>query len=173
MSVVIPVRVPRELAKKISELISRGLYSSRSDLIRQALRGFVVSERTFAQKTKIGRVVALLASTIIAWNEKAVQDVILFGSTARGNEASKSDVDLLILTEDAKPWVVRQRLYDLIYPIIPILGVDVSLIVIDRNSFNRMVKDEDPFAMSIINEGIQLWGESLSEHSKGAHGKGR
>jgi len=171
MSVVIPVRVPRELTKKINELITRGLYPTRSDLVREALRRLMVSEGTSTQKFAVGHAIATLASTIVAWNEKAVTDVILFGSAARGEATSESDIDLLILTEKTKPWMVRQRLYDLIYPIIPAFGVDISLIVVDKGNFIRMIKDKDPFALSVINEGIQLQGELLDEHSKSTHEK--
>jgi len=171
MSAVVPVRVPRDLAQKINELINAGIYSSRSDLIREAIRRLIVSERALTQKTKIGQVVATIASTMIAWNEKSVTDVILFGSTARGEATIESDIDLLILTENAEPWIVRQRLYDLIYPIIPALGVDISLIVINKNDFIRMAKDKEPFALSIISEGIQLQGDLLNEYSKSTLGK--
>jgi len=173
MSVVVPVRVPRELAQKINELVSKGVYSSRSDLFRHALRRFVVSESDLAQNVMIGNVAGMVASTMIAWNEKTATDVILFGSTARGETTSESDVDLLILTENAEPWRVRQRLYDLIYPVIPALGVDISLIVIDRNDFISMVEDRDPFAMSVINEGKQLQGSFCNDYSKGTLRKSR
>lgn len=171
MSVVVPVRVSRKLTQKINDLIARGLYPNRSELIREALRRLIVSEHASAQKIAVGPIIANLASTIIAWNEKTVTDVILFGSTARGEAIPESDIDLLILTKNAKPWMVRQRLYDLIYPIIPTLGIDISLIAIDKNNFTRMIKHKDPFAVSIINEGIQLQGEFLNEYSKSAHGK--
>jgi len=171
MSAVVPVRVPRKLTQKINEIIAKGLYPSRSDLVREALRRLIVSEGAFTQKFDVGRSIASLASSIVVWNEKTVTDVILFGSTARGEATFESDVDLLILTERARPWVVRQRLYDFIYPIIPAFGVDISLIVIDKNNFTRMVKDKDPFAMSIISEGIQLQGDILNEYSKGASRK--
>lgn len=171
MSAVVPVRVPRDLAQKINELVNAGLYSSRSDLIREAIRRLIASESALTQKTRIGRAVATLASTMIAWNEKSVTDVILFGSTAREEATMESDIDLLILTENAEPWIVRQRLYDLIYPIIPALGVDISLIVINKNDFIRMAKDKEPFALSITSEGIQLQGDLLDEHSKSTFGK--
>lgn len=172
MSVVVPVRIPKELARKIQELLAKGLFPSRSEFIREALRRLIVSEGTaFTQKLAAGDIIASLASTIIAWNEKTVTDVILFGSTVRGEATSESDIDLLVLTENAEPWRVRQHLYDLVYPIIPALGIDVSLIVIDKNEFTRMIKDEEPFATSIINEGKQLQGDFLSEYSKSPHGK--
>jgi predicted nucleotidyltransferase len=113
----------------------------------------------------------VLASSIIAWNEKTVTDVILFGSTARGEATLESDVDLLVLTTDPEPWKIRQRLYDLVYPIIPAFGVDVSLIVINKKNFTHMAKNQDPFATSTINEGKQLQGDFLSEYGKSAHGK--
>jgi len=171
MSTVVPVRISKELAEKINELVKTGLYSSRSNLIREALRRFIASEQTLTPRTSVGEFAAKLASTIIMWNEKAVTDVILFGSAARGEATAESDVDLLILTEEAQPWRVRQRLYGLIYPIIPLLGVDVSLIVINKNIFASMVREGDPFAISVINEGIKLRGELLNEYGKSPHRK--
>jgi len=171
MSVVIPVRVPKDLAQKINELISQGLYSSRSNLIRESLRRLIVSERAFTQKTQIGNVVAQLASSIIAWNDKTVTDIILFGSTARGEATPESDIDLLVLTTDPEPWKIRQRLYDLIYPIIPTFGVDISLIVINKKTFTHMANNQDPFATTTINEGKQLQGNFLNEYNKSTHAK--
>ncbi len=171
MSVVVPVRVPREIAKKIKELVDAGLYPNRSSLIREAIRRFIVSEGVTTQKISLEKV-ATIASTMIAWNEKSVTDVILFGSIARGEATIKSDIDLLVLVENAEGWVVRQRLYELIYPIIPVLGVDVSLIVMDRKRFIRMVEEGDPFALSVISDGVQLYGGFLDEYSKSAFGKG-
>lgn len=173
MSVVIPVRVPRETAQKIKELVDAGLYPNRSNLIREALRRLIVSEGVTAQKNTLGKVAATIASTMIAWNEKTVTDVILFGSIARGEATVGSDVDLLVLVENVEGWVVRQRLYDLIYPIIPAMGVDVSLIVMDKKRFIRMVGEGDPFALSILEEGVQLQGGFLDEYSKSAFRKGR
>ena len=169
---VVPVRVPKELAEKVNELVKNGLYSSRSNLVREAVRRLAASENPQAQKAPVGELAANLASAMIAWNRKPVSDVILFGSTARGEATTESDIDLLVLTEEAQPWKVRRHLYDIIYPIIPVLGIDISLIVINNEAFRHMIKGADPFAVSIINEGIQLHGEFLDEYSKSAHGEG-
>lgn len=173
MSLVIPVRVPREFAQKIKELVDAGLYPNRSELVREALRRLVVSEGMTAQKNNLGKVAATVASAMVFWNEKSVTDVVLFGSMARGEATVGSDVDLLVLVENAEGWVVRQRLYDLVYPIIPALGVDVSLIVIGKKRFIRMVGEGDPFALCVVREGVQLYGGFLDEYSKGAFGEGR
>ena len=168
---VVPVRIPKELAEEVNELVKNGLYSSRSNLVREAVRRLAASESPQAQKATMGELAAKLASTMIAWNEKRVTDVILFGSAARGEATTKSDIDLLVLTEEAHPWRVRRHLYDIIYPIIPVLGIDISLIVINKEVFKHMVKGGDPFAVSIINEGIELHGEFLNEYSKSTHGE--
>jgi len=173
MSAVVPVRVPREVAEKIKELVDAGVYPNRSSLIREALRRLIVSEAMAEQKSNLGKVAATIASVMIAWNEKSVTDVILFGSVARGEGTVKSDVDLLILVDNANGWVVRQHLYDLIYPIIPALGVDISLIVLEKKRFISMVEKGDPFAFSVISEGKQLHGGVLDECGKGAFRKGR
>jgi len=168
MSEVVPVRVPKDVARKIKDMVDAGLYSNRSSLVREALRRLVASEGAVVQKSGLGRAVASLASTMIAWNEKGVTDVVLFGSVARGQATFESDVDLLVLVENAEGWVVRQRLYDLIYPIIPALGVDVSLVVMDRRHFISMVGDGDSFALSVVKEGVQLYGGLLNEYDKSA-----
>lgn len=167
MSTVVPVRVPEGLARKMQKLVDAGLYQSRSGLIREAIRRLIASEGSVAQKAIIVKLVATLVSMIISLEEKSATDVILFGSVARGEAEEESDVDVLVLIESVKGWRVRQRLYDLIYPVILASGVNVSLIIINKESFVSMVEDRDPFALSIINEGVQLYGSFLNEHSKG------
>ncbi len=171
MSVVVPVRVSRVIAEKIKELVDTGLYSNRSNLIREALRRFIISESMLTRKVDLEKI-AVIVSAMISWNENSVRDIILFGSVARREATVESDIDLLVLVENAESWVVRQRLYGLIYAVIPTLEVDVSLIVINRKRFIRMVDEGDPFALSVIREGIQLYGGFLIEYSKSTLGKG-
>lgn len=172
MSAVISVRVPREVAEKIKKMVESDVYPNRSTLIREALRRLTVSEGINAQKKALGKATATIASAMITWNEKSVTDVILFGSVARGKATAESDVDLLILVETADAWRIRQRLYDLIYPIIPALGINISLIVINRKRFIHMLEESDSFSLSVMSEGIQLHGGLLDEYNKSTSGKG-
>jgi len=171
MSVVVPARIPKKMVEEINELVRTGLYSSRSNLVREAVRRLAASESPRAQKASISELAANLASTMIAWNEKRATDVILFGSSARGEATTESDVDLLVLTEEAQPWRVRRRLYEIIYPIIPVMGIDISLIVVNKEAFVHMIKVGDRFAISVIDEGIQLHGAFLDEYRRSAHGE--
>ncbi|MEM1582406.1 MAG: nucleotidyltransferase domain-containing protein [Candidatus Bathyarchaeia archaeon] len=128
------------------------------------------SEESISRETPL-RKIASLVSSIIAWNEGSVSDVILFGSVARGEENVESDVDLLVLVEGSEGWAIRRRLYDLIYPIITSLGVDISLIVIEKKQFVKMVKAGEPFAKSVLIDGVQLYG-MLAEHHRGSFTEG-
>ena len=124
--------------------VDAGLYLNRSSLIREALRRFMVSEGMSTRKTALGKFAATLVSIMISWVWKAVTGVILFGSVARGEATVESDINLLVLVENAEGWMVRQRLYDLIYPVIPALGVDVSLIVVDKKVSSTWLKKGIP-----------------------------
>lgn len=172
MSQVIPVRVPKDVVERINRLVDLGVFPNRSSLVREALRRLSVSEEREFYKSAFIRDVAVLASCMIVWNEKSVSDVILFGSVARGEATVESDVDLLVLIENVESWVARRRLYDLIYPIIAALGVDISLVVFEKKRFMEMVRVEDPFAVTVLKEGIQLYGGFLIEHCKSAFRKG-
>jgi Arc/MetJ-type ribon-helix-helix transcriptional regulator len=171
MSSVIPVRVPEEVAQKVRELVEAGVFPSRSSLVREALRRLIVYEGTSAKKADLRRLVASLVSVLISWEESMVTDVVLFGSVARGESSEGSDVDVLVLVEGKRAWRIRQRLYSLIYPVMVALDVDVSLIVIGKRDFAGMVQAEDPFAVSVVREGIQLYGRFLNECGKGTPGK--
>jgi hypothetical protein len=50
----------------------------------------------------------------------------------------------------------RRHPLTFVYPIILVLGVDISLIVMKKKHFIRIVKAGDAFALSIVREGIQL-----------------
>ena len=47
--------------------------------------------------------------------------IILFGSAARGEMGSHSDVDLLVVAQDGDAWTVMGRIYDNLY------GVDAAV----------------------------------------------
>lgn len=42
---VVQVRIPRELVKKVDELVKRGIYPNRSEAIRDAIRRFLNSRQ--------------------------------------------------------------------------------------------------------------------------------
>lgn len=82
---------------------------------------------------------------------------ILYGSQARGEARSDSDIDLLILLPDSlegKDFVRRKldisgHLYDLSLA----LGVNISPLILVRKVF---YEKKTPFTVNVINEGIEL-----------------
>jgi uncharacterized protein len=60
---------------------------------------------------------AILAAAAILRKNFPVEQVILFGSKARGQDNADSDIDLLILTRDNLSWQERDRLIDSLFDI--------------------------------------------------------
>lgn len=163
MSRVIPTRLPPDLAKGVEDLVKTGRYPNRSEVVKEAIR-LLLSSGDLPPAPSMAKAAARLAALLAAWNTPAVETIVLFGSTARGEATPESDIDLLVITKEGKPWLVRRTLYELIYPIIASLGVDISLTVFQRNDWLKMLSEGDPLAASIIKEGIPLWG-SLNRQS--------
>lgn len=161
MQLVIPTRLDEKLVRTLDELVSRGLYVSRSEAIRDAIRRlttcFYVSSNEFM------RVVASIAAEVILANfESAVTDIVLFGSVARGEAGPDSDVDLLVLVRDGAPVSeLRRELHKLIYPISLASDVPITLVVLTRGRFLKMLENGFSFAIDIVRTGIQFEGDVL------------
>jgi Arc/MetJ-type ribon-helix-helix transcriptional regulator len=156
MSRVVPARLPPDLARGIDRLVKMGRYSNRSEVIKEATR-LLLSSGEEPTPASMAKSAARLTSLLIAWNTPHVETIILYGSTAREEVTPESDVDLLVIIKDGKPWLVRRSLYGLIYPVIASLGVDISLNVQTKSSWVQMIAQGDPLTTSITKEGLTLW----------------
>lgn len=82
---------------------------------------------------------------------------ILYGSQARGEARSDSDIDLLILLPDAyegKEYVRHHgHISDSLYYLSLELGVDISPLILLRKMFYAR---KTPFTINVMNEGIEL-----------------
>ena len=164
MSVVVPARLDEKLLRKLDELVDRGLYVSRSDAVRDAVRRIVIQamEKEINYPT-IHRLVADVASQLIVANMKTVTDVILYGSVARGESNGGSDIDLLVLVSDEDEWKSESRLYDLLYPVMLSSEQVLTVFVLKRRTYRKLFLGGSSFARSIANEGLQLHGSILDE----------
>jgi len=164
MSVVVPARLDEKLLRKLDELVDRGLYVSRSDAVRDAVRRIVIQamEKEINYPT-IHRLVADVASQLIVANMKTVTDVILYGSVARGESNGGSDIDLLVLVSDEDEWKSESKLYDLLYPVMLSSEQVLTVFVLKRRTYRKLFLGGSSFARSIANEGLQLHGSILDE----------
>jgi len=157
MSRVIPARLPPDLARGIDRLVKSGRFANRSEVIKEATR-LLLSSGDTPPPSSMARSAARLVSLIVAWNTPSLEAVVLFGSLARSEFTPESDIDILVLISRGSAWKIRRALYNQIYPVIAGLGLDISLIVVDRETWQSMVKQGDPLAVSIRQEGVVLWG---------------
>ncbi len=158
MSRVVPTRLPAELAKGVDALVKSGRYANRSEVIKEATK-LLLSSGGLPARLAMAKVAARLVSVLVAWNSLGVESVTLYGSVARGEAGSQSDVDILVVVDKGEPWKIRRSLYELIYPIIVVLGVDISLMIVRREDWLDMLRSSDPFALSVLKEGRPLWGQ--------------
>src|SRR5437667_2555563 len=158
MSRVVPARLPAELVRGVDALVKSGRYANRSEVIKEATR-LLLSSGGLPPRLAMARVAARLVSALVAWNSLGVESVTLYGSVARGEAGSQSDVDILVIVDKGEPWRIRRSLYELIYPVIAVLGVDISFMVVRREDWLDMLGNGDPFAALVLKEGRPLWGQ--------------
>jgi len=80
--------------------------------------------------------------------------VILYGSHARGSATPESDVDLLVVVDDAlDPWEVRRSLDGVLLDILLEKGCLVSVLVVPQGAYEGY---NSPFMIQVRREGIPL-----------------
>lgn len=84
----------------------------------------------------------------------ALEELILFGSTARGDATgSDSDVDFLAVVTDGSVREVEDELRDVAYDVMLEFGPVVEVHVLSRSRFDRYRDTGHPFIRSVLREG--------------------
>lgn len=85
-----------------------------------------------------------------------VEDVILFGSAARGTADAESDIDLLVLTAYALPYEQRHQITNLLTEINYLYETNFSSLVIDRTEWEEGVMTVLPIKSEIERDGVPV-----------------
>lgn len=84
-----------------------------------------------------------------------VEKVILFGSLARGDVTSTSDIDLIVVMDTDSPFL--QRLHEVYSAVLPQRSVDI--LVYTPQEFQSM-REENPFVRKALDEGSVLYAKN-------------
>lgn len=95
--------------------------------------------------------------------EPDVERILIFGSRARGNAGSHSDLDLVIVRHTGQRFLERiGAVYERLANADLRLGVDVDVLVYTPEEFDRMLADENPLVARVQREGKVLYERSAS-----------
>lgn len=84
----------------------------------------------------------------------AVRQVVLYGSHARGEANADSDIDILVVVDNAlDPWSVRRSLDGVVQDLLLDTGCLVSVLVVPERLYHQ---SDSPFFVRVRREGIAL-----------------
>jgi len=168
MGLPIPTKLEEPLVAALDRLVGDGLYQSRSEAIRDAVRTLV--ERRYVSKIRFLRVIAeISAQVILSAHMQTVTDIILYGSVATGKVSGDSDIDILILISikgRESAGQLEVRIHEITYPIALASGSVITPIVLEKRRFLALCRIGEHFAREVVRHGIPLHGMILHELRK-------
>lgn len=120
--------------------------------------GIYIKQRkliNFRKNKELSKNIDLMVLELVDIYKDYINEIILYGSYARGDETSESDIDIaLILKENKKE--NTDKMIDCVAKYELNVGKVLSVIEIDENKFKKYAKIL-PFYENINTEGILLW----------------
>ena len=84
-----------------------------------------------------------------------ILEIHLFGSKARGDARPESDVDLLVVTE-RNDWRLKDEIGRVATEVLLTEGIYLSIKVLGKSLYQRLVALEAPFIKNVLGEGIAV-----------------
>lgn len=85
-----------------------------------------------------------------------VEEIVLYGSVARGEADQESDLDLLVVTAKPLTRIERHKITDAVFEVNLRLDTNLSTLVVDRDSWEAGIVSVLPIRDEILEEGIPL-----------------
>lgn len=85
-----------------------------------------------------------------------IDQIVLYGSYARGQETNESDIDMAIVLKSNQTDQQYNQMTDVVVDYELDLGITLSIISIEQNEFEKWKKIL-PFYKNLVKEGIVLW----------------
>ena len=152
---------PGNASAVIEELIQVGLVSEtvagRSSMVLLN-RDHLAAGPVLALAGLRGELIRRLRERLSAWPE--LNGAWLFGSVARGDADSDSDVDLLIVADDLQSPGLHERLSRLQADVRSWTGNDLQLVEHSPSSWRKLVRAKNPLVEQIRLDGIALAGDA-------------
>ena len=152
---------PGNASAVIEELIQIGLVSEtvagRSSMV-VLNRSHLAAGPVLALAGLRGELIRRLRERFATWPD--LHGSWLFGSVARGDADSDSDVDLLIVVDDLQTPDVHERLSRLQADVHSWTGNDLQLVVHSPSSWRKLVRAKNPLVEQIRHDGIALAGDT-------------
>jgi predicted nucleotidyltransferase len=111
------------------------------------------------------RVVRSLAKRLLEVVGSHIYCIVLFGSTARQDATSDSDIDLLLITDGSQD--TKRRIHEVSYDIDLENDVFTHLVFYRAQRFADEVRTRSYFADDILKEGIVLYDDGTLQRIRG------
>ncbi|GHU69563.1 hypothetical protein FACS1894184_13790 [Clostridia bacterium] len=103
-----------------------------------------------AAQTQLNKMVERIISTV------PTHTIYLFGSYARGDQRSGSDLDIYVLTDDQKRPI--DYIHDIRYAISGIGGIPVDILALPRDRFDQRSRMRPTLEYTVVKEGRRIYG---------------
>jgi predicted nucleotidyltransferase len=154
---------PGNASAVIEELIQTGLVSEtvagRSSMV-VLNRNHLAAGPVLALAGLRGELIRRLRERLSGWPD--LLGAWLFGSVARGDADSESDIDLLIVADDLRSTELHDRLAQLHTDIRSWTGNDLQLVEHSQASWRKLVRAKNSLVEQIRLDGIALTGNASS-----------
>ena len=152
---------PGNASAVIEELVRAGLVSEtaagRASMVALN-RTHLAAGPVLALAGLRGELIRRLRERLSAWPD--LVGAWLFGSVARGDADSDSDVDLLIVADDLESRDLHERLAQLHADVRSWTGNDLQLVEHSTASWRKLVRAKNPLVQQIGRDGIAMTGDT-------------